>query len=75
MSYPEKQRSNLWFLLPIFVGLLGGIIAFLFLRKNDPEKAKNVIYLSLVLLLRDFLMIFMIGSEVPGLNPGFNVNI
>ncbi len=75
MSYTKKPKSDLWFLLPIFVGLLGGVVAFLILRKDNPEKAKNAIYLALVLLLRDFLMIFMISSEVTGLNPGFNVNV
>lgn len=38
MSYPEK-RSNLWYLLPIFLGLIGGIIAFLILLHSDPRKA------------------------------------
>ena len=71
MEYPRKHRSNVWFLLPIFVGLVGGIIAYLILRKDDPEKAKNSIYLALILLLRDLMMIFMIGSEVTGLNPEF----
>ena len=75
MSYPEKARSNKWFLLPIFVGVVGGIIAFFILRHDDPEKAKNCIYLSLVLLLRDILTAMMIGSQVPGIDSGFNVNV
>ena len=75
MSYPEKPRSNAWFLLPIFVGVIGGIIAFFILRQDDPEKAKNCIYLSLVLLLRDILTAMMIVNQVPGLDSGFNVNI
>ena len=50
MSYPEKLRSNAWFLLPIFFGVIGGIIAFFILRHNDPRKAKNCLYLGLALM-------------------------
>ena len=45
----EKPRSNWWFLLPILLGLIGGIIAFFVLRNDDPKKAKNCLYLGLVL--------------------------
>jgi len=33
------KRSNLWYILPIVFGILGGIIAGLIIRKNDPRKA------------------------------------
>jgi len=33
MSYTEKPRSNAWYLLPIFVGMIGGIIGYLIIRK------------------------------------------
>ncbi len=75
MSYPEKPRSDLWYLLPMFVGLLGGIIVFVILRNSDPKKAINSIYLALILLLRDLLMLSMIASEYSEIVPGFNVNI
>ena len=45
----EKKRSNWWFLLPIFLGLIGGIIAFFVLRNDDHRKARNCLYLGLVL--------------------------
>ena len=51
MSYPEKTRSNAWFLLPIFFGMIGGIIAFFILRRDDPRKAKIVCILELCLWL------------------------
>ena len=31
---PEKERSNWWYLVPIFLGLIGGIVAYFALR-ND----------------------------------------
>ena len=47
--YPEKPRSNWWYLLPIFLGIVGGIIAYFAIRKDDLPKAKKCIYLSLIL--------------------------
>jgi len=51
MSYPEKPRSNAWFLLPIFFGLIGGIIAFFILRQSDSRKARNCLYLGIVFMI------------------------
>ncbi len=50
-SMSMQQRGNRWFLLPIFLGMIGGIIAYFALRNDDPCKARNCIYLSLVLLV------------------------
>ena len=46
---PERQRSNWWYLVPIFLGVIGGIIAYFALRKDDREKAKKCLYIGLVL--------------------------
>jgi len=73
--YPERERSDLWFLLPIFVGIIGGIVAYFVLRKDDPKKAKNCMYLALVLLFRDFLTVIAIGSQFPDLEQQFAVNV
>ncbi len=47
---PEKQRSNMWFLLPIFMNVCGGLIAYFILRHDDPRKAKNCLYLGIALI-------------------------
>ena len=47
--YPEKPRSNWWYLLPIFLGVIGGIIAYFAIRKDDRKKAKKCLYLGLIL--------------------------
>ena len=75
MSFPEKQRSNAWFLLPIFLGLIGGIIAFFILRNDDPKKAKNCLYVGLVMMTIGIITNILIAASVPGINSGFNVNI
>ncbi|MEK0353654.1 MAG: hypothetical protein QQN58_04260 [Nitrosopumilus sp.] len=75
MSYPEKQRSNAWFLLPIFFGGIGGIIAFFILRHDDPRKAKNCLYLGLALMVIGIIFNIFIASSIPGLDSGFNINV
>ena len=74
MSYPEKSRSNAWFLLPIFFGVIGGIIAFFILRHDDPRKARNCLYLGVVFMIIGIILNILIAVSVPGLEPGFNVN-
>ena len=75
MSYSEKPRSNLWFLLPILFGVIGGIIAFFILRHDDPHKAKNCLYLGLGFMVIGIIFNVFIAASIPGLDLGFNVNI
>ncbi len=75
MAYTEKPRSNVWFLLPIFFGVIGGIIAFFILRHDDPRKAKNCLYLGLAFMLIGIMFNIFIGTSLPGIDSGFNVNI
>ena len=46
---PEKERSNWWYLVPIFLGLIGGIVAYFALRNDDRRKAKNCPFLGIIL--------------------------
>ncbi len=46
----QTTRSNWWFLLPIFLNIVGGIIAYFVLRHDDPQKARNCLMLGAVLL-------------------------
>ena len=75
MSYPEKHRSNLWFLLPILFGVIGGVAAFFILRNTDPSKAKNCLYLGLAFMMIGIFLNFFVMSSIPGMDSGFNVNI
>ena len=71
--YPEKRRSNWWYLLPIFLGIIGGIIAYFAIRKDDRPKAKKCLYLSLILgAIGIFFQILF--AEIP-IEEQFNVNI
>jgi len=75
MSYPEKSRSNAWFLLPLFLGIIGGLIAFFILRQDDPRKARNCLYLGVVLMIIGIIFNILVASSIPGIDSGFNVNV
>ena len=75
MSHPQKSRSNVWYLLPILVGMIGGIIAYLIIGKDDPHKAKNCIYIGIIMMIIGIIFnIMLLGVDVVT-NPGFNVNL
>lgn len=72
---PERHRSNAWYLLPIFVGLIGGIIAYFVLRHDDYSKAKNCMYIGIIQAVVGILINILIFTQMPGMEPDFNVNI
>ncbi|MFQ5970420.1 MAG: hypothetical protein ACE5J2_08005 [Nitrososphaerales archaeon] len=44
-----RVRSSWWYLLPIFFSVVGGVIAYFILRDDDPRKAKNCLWLGIIL--------------------------
>ncbi|MGQ0792325.1 MAG: hypothetical protein ACT4NJ_08930 [Nitrosopumilaceae archaeon] len=71
----EKKRSNWWFLLPILLGLIGGIIAFFVLKRDDPRKANNCLYIGIVLFVIGIVINLLIfGLTIP-LENGIGVNL
>ncbi|MDI1496327.1 MAG: putative membrane protein [Cenarchaeum symbiont of Oopsacas minuta] len=58
----EKCHSSLWLLMPIIFGLIGGIIAYFVLRKDDPKLAKNCIYLGFALFGFGLVIMTIFGS-------------
>ena len=49
------QRSNWWYLAPIIFGLVGGILGYFGIRKDDPKKAKNILALGIIIFVCSFL--------------------
>ena len=52
-----KQRSSLWFLLPIVFNIIGGIIAYFVIKEDDPKKAKNCLFLGIILAAIPVLLV------------------
>ncbi|MCS5531075.1 MAG: hypothetical protein NZ803_04070 [Candidatus Nitrosopelagicus sp.] len=61
---PERQRSNWWYLLPIFLGIIGAIIAYFALRNDDRKKAKKCLYLGLI-LWAILIFVQLVFVEIP----------
>ena len=64
-----KIRTNWWYLIPIFLGLIGGIIAWFALKTFDRKFAKNCLMFSV------FLDVFKVMVFVGLLMAGENMNL
>ena len=73
--HPERERSNWWFILPIFLGLIGGVIAYFILRHDDPKKAKNCLYLGIVLAVIGIVFNLIFGVQLTEIDQEFGINI
>ena len=62
-----RTRSNWWYLVPIiFDGIPGGVVAYFAIRYDDPRKAKNCLYLGIIITaigVAGYLIIFLAMSE------------
>lgn len=56
--HETKQRSVFWYALPLFFSIFGAIGAYYVLRKDDPAKAKNCLWIGI------FLLVFYISYYV-----------
>ena len=61
-----KIKSNWWYLLPIFLGAIGGIIAWVALKSHDGKLAKNSLILGVILNV--IAMIIFTGIVIPSDN-------
>jgi Trk-type K+ transport system membrane component len=43
-----RRASGAWYLVPIFLGIIGGVIMWLALRKEDPRKAKKGLIVAVI---------------------------
>ena len=48
-TFNYKKRGAVWYLLPIFIGIIGGIIAYAVLRNSDPLKGQYCIIIGVVI--------------------------
>ena len=60
--YPEKIRSRAWYLVPIFFGLIGGIIAYFAIRRDDPQKAKKCLWVGIILTAINIIVNISLAS-------------
>ena len=58
----KKKPSKAWYLLPIFFGIVGGVIGYFVLRKRDREFAERVLIIGLVMILAGGLVSFLLAG-------------
>ncbi len=73
--HPERQQSLWWILFPVFLQLIGGIIAYFVLRNNDPRLAKFCIQLGLLLQVINLVLVYYLISQIPEFSQEFGVQI
>ncbi len=71
----ERTRSLWWILLPIFLGIIGGIIAYFVLKIDDNKLAKFCLHLSIVLTVIQLVLYIPIIFLAEELTQEFGVNI
>jgi prolipoprotein diacylglyceryltransferase len=63
MSEQQKNRgSNIWYLLPIFFGFLGGMAMFFVLKDEDRQLAKNGVKVGAILTIAWVVIIALLWS-------------
>ena len=72
--YPERKRSNWWYLVPLLFGIIGGIIGYFALRRDEPQKAKKCLYLGLIFTLINIIANIALVAAGIGFEQGYNVN-
>lgn len=55
----QKSSSVFWYLLPMALAIIGGVISFFVLRKSNPRKARNCLIIGAVIMT-----ISIIGGEL-----------
>ena len=67
------MKSPFWYLLPAFLGIIGGVIAYAILKNDDPQKAKRALVIGLIVTIPFFALIGLFGLQVAGAELPFYV--
>lgn len=73
----RKVRSNWWYLLPILLNVIGGVIAYFILRDDDPRKAKNCLLLGVILTAISVGFSLLMPPQMPNVAnmPEIEINV
>ncbi|HLE34643.1 MAG TPA: hypothetical protein VI698_02015 [Nitrososphaerales archaeon] len=52
----RRKRSAAWYLLPILLGIIGGIIGYFAVRHDDPTLAKRLLYVGIGMLVAGIII-------------------
>ena len=71
----ERTRSLWWVLLPIFLGIFGGIIGYFILKNDDHRLAKICLIIGFVLALIQIISLIPFVFFAGEIGQDFPVNI
>ncbi len=71
----ERVKSLWWVLLPIFLGIIGGIIGYFALKNDDLKLAKFCLHLSILLTIVELVVWVPLVILTDQLSPNLGVNL
>ena len=71
----ERVKSLWWILLPIFLGIIGGIIGYFVLKNDDLKLAKFCLHLSILLTIIEIIVWVPLVILTEQLTPNLGVNL
>ena len=71
--WPEKKRSNLWYLAPLLGGIIGGVCAYFALRKDDLPKAKKCLYVGIIMVVIGVILEGFFATVI--FEHGYDINV
>ena len=60
MSEP-RTRSRAWYILPVFFGIIGGIIAYFAVKRDDPKLGNNCLKVGIIVFVINISLGLVIG--------------
>ena len=63
----DRNRSWVWYLLPIFTGIIGGVIAYFAMKQDNLRMAKDCLYIGITLTIVNivpFAILMAIGFSL-----------
>ena len=58
-----KYRSKWWYLLPIFLGIVGGLVAWFALKNDDRKLAKHCLILGIILDVIEIIILLVLFTS------------
>jgi len=59
-STSTKSASGIWYLLPIFLGWFGGIIAWAVIRNRNSKRAKNCLIIGVIVTIVPMIVFYLV---------------
>jgi hypothetical protein len=69
-----EKPSNVWYLLPILLGIIGGIIGYIVIKVKDKKMARNILYVGLGTFVLGIIIIAAIPSPSPEVDTGVPIS-